>query len=86
MVGDLGVWNPREAHQPRSQDDLLGPLPFGQSENDCQSDDEGSRSLDLGEDARRLAVSSFRTLELKDLKCRGVKDPKLAKSKIMKRS
>jgi hypothetical protein len=34
MVGDLGVWTPREAHQPRARDDLSGPLPFGQNDND----------------------------------------------------
>jgi hypothetical protein len=86
MVGALGVWTPREAHQPGARDDLSGPLPFGQSDNDCRSDDEGSRPLDLGEVARRLAVSSFRTLESEDLECRGVKDPELAKSEISKRS
>ena len=28
MVGALGVWTPREAHQSRARDDLIGPLPF----------------------------------------------------------
>jgi hypothetical protein len=42
--------------------------------------------LDLGEVARWLAVSSFGTRESEDLECRGVKDPELAKSEILKRS
>ena len=29
MVGDLGVWTPREDHQLGAQDDLSGPLSFG---------------------------------------------------------
>ena len=28
MVGALGVWTPREAHQLEARDDLSGPLPF----------------------------------------------------------
>jgi hypothetical protein len=40
----------------------------------------------MGEVARQLVVSSFRTLESEDLECRGVKDPELTKSKILKRS
>jgi hypothetical protein len=43
MVGALGAWTPREDHQPGARDDLSGPLPFGQSDNNCRSDDEGSR-------------------------------------------
>jgi hypothetical protein len=85
MVGALGVWTPREAHHPRAWDDLSGPLPFGQSDNDYRSDDEGSQPLDLVEFARQLAVSSFGTQESEDLKYQGVKDPELAKSEISKR-
>ena len=28
LVGALGVWTSREAHQPGARDDLSGPLPF----------------------------------------------------------
>ena len=28
MVGDLGVWTPREDHQLGARDNLSGPLPF----------------------------------------------------------
>jgi hypothetical protein len=45
MVGALGAWTSLEYHQPRVWDDLLGPLPFCQSDNNCRSDDEGSRSF-----------------------------------------
>jgi hypothetical protein len=44
-----------------TRDDLSGPLPFGQSDNDCRSDDEGSRPLDLGEVCTTLAVSFLQT-------------------------
>jgi hypothetical protein len=43
MEGALGAWTSLEDHQPRARDDLSGPLPFGQSDNNCRSDDEGSR-------------------------------------------
>jgi hypothetical protein len=33
MVGDLGVWTTREAHQLGARDDLSSPLPFGQNYN-----------------------------------------------------
>jgi hypothetical protein len=85
MVGALGVWTPREAHHPGAQDDLSSPLPFGQSDNDWQSNDKGSQLLDLGEDAQWLVVSSFGTQESENLECRGVKDPELAKYEILKR-
>jgi hypothetical protein len=42
MVGALGVWAPREAHQHGAQDDLSGPLNFGQRDNNCRSVDEVS--------------------------------------------
>jgi len=61
MVGALGVWTLREAHQPVARDGLSGPLPFCQTDNDCQSDDEVSRTLDIGEATLWLAVSSFGT-------------------------
>jgi hypothetical protein len=35
MVGALGVCTPQESHQPGAWAYLLGPLPFGQSDNDC---------------------------------------------------
>jgi hypothetical protein len=69
MVGALGVWTPRETHQPGAWDDMSGPLPFSQRDNDYRSDDEGYRSLDLGESAWRLAVSSFGTQESEVLEC-----------------
>jgi hypothetical protein len=43
MAGALGAWNSLKDHQPGARDDLSGPLPFGQSDNNCRSDDEGSR-------------------------------------------